>query len=101
MGLVSGIVLSKSCQLPKIASKVPGDVHPDSRTKQFSRWVNNEAITFDLYFLPFLEPLLVKLAAIRPLVLVMDGSAVARGCVTLMVSVLYAGRALPRGLVGH
>jgi hypothetical protein len=93
--LVSGIVLSKSCQLPKIASKVPGEVHPDSRTKQFSRWVNNEAITFDLYFLPFVEPLLVSLAAIRPLVLVMDGSAVARGCVTLMVSVLYAGRALP------
>jgi len=29
--LVSGTVLSKSCQLPKIASKVPGDVHPDSR----------------------------------------------------------------------
>src|SRR5512136_2791720 len=93
--LVSGIVLSKSCQLPKIASKVPGDIHPDSRTKQFSRWVNNEAVTVDLYFLPFVEPLLVSLAAIRPLVLVMDGSAVARGCVTLMVSVLYAGRALP------
>jgi len=95
VGLVSGIVLSKSCQLPKIASKVPGDVHPDSHTKQFSRWVNNETITFDLYFLPFIEPLLMKLAAIRPLELVMDGSAVARGCVTLMVSVLYGGRALP------
>jgi hypothetical protein len=95
VGLVSGIVLSKSCQLPKIASNVPGDVHPDSRAKQFSRWINNEAITFDLYFLPFIEPLLAKLAAIRPLVLVMDGSAVARGCVTLMVSVLYGGRALP------
>lgn len=93
--LVSGIVLSKSCQLPKIASKVPGEVHPDSRTKQFSRWVNNEAITFDLYFLPFVEPLLDNLAALRPLVLVMDGSAVARGCVTLMVSLVYAGRALP------
>jgi hypothetical protein len=107
VGLVSGIVLSKSCQLPKIASKVPGDVHPDSRSKQFSRWVNNEAITFNLYFLPFLERLLVKLAAIRPLVLVMDGSAVARGCVTLMVSVLYGGRALPlawlviEGAKGH
>jgi hypothetical protein len=95
VGLVSGIVLSKSCQLPKIASQVPGEVHPDSRTKQFSRWINNEAVTFDLYFLPFLEPLLLKLAAIRALVLVMDGSAVARGCVTLMVSVLYGGRALP------
>jgi hypothetical protein len=95
VGLVSGIVLSKSCQLPKVAGKVPGEVHPDSRTKQFSRWMNNQAITFDLYFLPFIEPLLAKLAAIRPLVLVMDGSAVARGCVTLMVSMLYAGRALP------
>ena len=95
VGLVSGIVLSKSCQLPKVASKVPGEVHPDSRTKQFSRWVNNEAITNDLYFLPFIEPLLATLAATRTLVLVMDCSAVARGCVTLMVSVLYAGRALP------
>jgi hypothetical protein len=95
VGLVSGIVLSKSCQLPKIASQVPGEVHPDGRTKQFSRWVNNEAITFDLYFLPFLESLLAKLAATRPLGLVMDGSTVARGCVTLMVSVLYTGRVLP------
>lgn len=95
VGLVSGIVLSKSCQLPKVASKVPGAVHPDSRTKQFSRWVNNDAITSDLYFLPFIELLLATLAATRTLVLVMDGSAVARGCVTLMVSVLYAGRALP------
>jgi hypothetical protein len=107
VGLVSGIVLSKSCQLPKIASKVPGEIHPDSRTKQFSRWINNETITFDLYFLPFLEMLLTQLAAIRPLVLVMDGSVVARGCVTLMVSVLYAGRALPlawlvvQGAKGH
>jgi hypothetical protein len=94
-GMVSGIVLSKSCQLPKIASKVPGEVHPDSRTRQMSRWVQNEGITADLYFLPFIEPLLTNLAATRPLVFIMDGSAVARGCVTLMVSLLYAGRALP------
>jgi hypothetical protein len=106
-GMVSGIVLSKSCQLPKIASKVPGAVHPDSRTKQMSRWVQNEGVTVDLYFLPFIEPLLTSLAAIRPLTLIMDGSAVARGCVTLMVSLVYAGRALPiawlviTGVKGH
>ena len=107
VGLISGIVLSKSCQLPKMASKVPGEVHPDSRTKQFSRWINNDVITFDLYFLPFLEALVTMLAASRPLVLVMDGSVVARGCVTLMVSVLYGRRALPlawlviEGAKGH
>jgi len=69
--LVSGIILSKSCQLPKIASKVPGDVHPDSREKQLSRWVKNAHITFGLYFLPFVQPLLESLAAVRPLVLIM------------------------------
>lgn len=107
VGMVSGIVLGKSCQLPTIASKVPGEVHPDSRTKQLSRWVQNDHITGDVYFLPFVEPLLVSLAAVRPLVLIMDGSAVARGCVTLMVSLLYAHRALPiawlvvEGVKGH
>lgn len=106
-GMVSGIVLSQSCQLPKIASKVPGEVHPDSRTKQMSRWVQNEHITFGLYFLPFVQPLLVSLAAVRPLVFIMDGSTVARGCVTLMVSVMYGRRALPiawqviEGVKGH
>jgi len=105
--MVSGMVLGKSCQLPKIASKVASDVHPDSRVKQMSRWVQNEHITFDLYFLPFVETVVTTLAAIRPLVLIMDGSAVARGCVTLMVSVMYAGRALPmawlvlEGTKGH
>ena len=86
--MVTGIVLGKSCQLPKLASKIPGDVHPDSRVKQMSRWVQNEAITFRLYFLPFVRPLLTNLAKVRPLVFIMDGSAVARGCVTLMVSLI-------------
>ena len=103
--MISGIIASKSCQLPKIASQVPGEVHPDSRTKQLSRWVQNENVTFDVYFLPFVQALLERLAAVRPLVLtrtcggagVMDGSAVARGCVTLMVSVIYAHRAIPIG----
>jgi hypothetical protein len=95
--MISGIIASKSCQLPKMASRVPGEVHPDSRVKQFSRWVQNENVTFELYFLPLVETLLERLAAVRPLVLIMDGSQVARGCVTLMVSVIYAHRAIPIG----
>jgi hypothetical protein len=106
-GMVSGIILGKSCQLPKIASKIPGAVHPDSRVKQMSRWVKNEDVTFALYFLPFVQPMLTNLAAVRPLVFIMDGSAVARGCVTLMVSLIYGRRAIPiawlviEGAKGH
>src|SRR4030065_133032 len=71
--MVSGIIASKSCQLPKIASQVPGDVHPDSRTKQLSRWVQNAHITFDLYFLPFVQPLLERLGAGGPVGVVLGG----------------------------
>ena len=43
----------------------------------------------------------------KPLVLVIDGSTTGRGCVTLMVSVVYQSRALPlmwvtrKGKKGH
>jgi hypothetical protein len=107
VNMVTGIVLGKSCQLPKMASKIPGEVHPDSRVKQMSRWVQNDTITFHRYFLPFVQPLLTQLAKVRPLVFIMDGSTVAQGCVTLVVSLIYARRALPiawlviEGTKGH
>ncbi len=49
-GMVTGIVLGKSCQLPKMAAKVPETAKPDSREKRFSRWVQNEALTAAMYF---------------------------------------------------
>ena len=70
--MASGMVLAKSSQLPKIASKVASDVHPDSREKQMSRWVQNTHITFATYFLPFVQTIISALAATRPLVLIMD-----------------------------
>jgi hypothetical protein len=105
-GLISGIVGSRRTNLPLIASHVPDGTHPDSRAKRFSRWINNEEVEAKVYFLPFAEPLLRSLAA-RPLGLIMDGSTVGRGCLTLMVSVVYQQRALPiawlvvKGRKGH
>jgi hypothetical protein len=94
-GFVTGVVLSHSSQLPKIAAKIPGPIADTSQTQRLSRWVQNEDITAELYFLPFVLPLLTALARLRPLVFIMDGSTVGRGCVALMVSLLYQGRALP------
>jgi len=31
--MINAIIARKTCQLSKIASRVPGSVHPDSRTK--------------------------------------------------------------------
>ena len=91
---ISGIVGSKSSQLPSIATKVPDRAKPDSRVKRLSRWLDNDAILEEVYFLPYAELLLTQLA-LETLVLVMDGSGVGRGCCALMMHVIYQGRALP------
>src|SRR2546425_5218633 len=92
--LISGIVGSKSTQLPHIATKVPDGTKPESRVKRFARWCDNAHILEEVYFLPYAEVLLRHLA-LQTVVLVMDGSGVGRGCCALMMHVIYKGRALP------
>ena len=92
--LISGIVGSKSTQLPHIATKVPDSTKPESRVTRFARWVDNAHILEEVYFLPYAAVLLRHLA-LQTLVLVMDGSGVGRGCTALMLHVVYKGRALP------
>ena len=92
--LISGIVGSQSTQLPKIAAHVPDGAKPESRVKRFARWVGNTTVTEEAYFVPYAQVLLDHLA-LQTLVLIIDGSAVGRGCVALMLHVAYKGRALP------
>jgi hypothetical protein len=104
--LISGIVGSHSTQFPKIATQVPNGTKPESRIKRFARWVDNATITEEVYFVPYAEVLLCHLA-LQTLVVVMDGSVVGRGCVALMMHVVYKRRALPlvwqvrQGKKGH
>jgi hypothetical protein len=104
--MISGIVGSKSTPLPHIATKVPDGTQAESRVKRFARWVRNDKITAEVYFIPYAQVLLAQLA-LQTLVLVLDGSVVGRGCVALMLHVVYKGRALPvawlvrQGKKGH
>jgi hypothetical protein len=43
----------------------------------------------------FIKSVFLSCLAQQPLVLIIDGSSTARGCVTLMVSVVYQKRSLP------
>jgi hypothetical protein len=56
--LISGIVGSKSTQLPSVATKIPDGTKPDSRVKRLTRWLDNERILEEVYFLPYAESLL-------------------------------------------
>jgi hypothetical protein len=73
---------------------------------RFRRWLKNESIEAEIYFLPFVEQVIASLCH-QTLTLVIDGSVVGQGCVCLMVSVIYNKRALPlmwvvrQGKKGH
>jgi hypothetical protein len=92
--LVSGIVGSRSSHLPAIANQFPSKAKKESKVKRFSRWTQNENIEIECYFLPFAEALIAALSHL-PLVLVIDGSSVGRGCMALVIGLVYKKRALP------
>ena len=73
---------------------MPNGTKPESRVKRFARWCDNALILAEIYFLPYADVLLPHLA-LPTLVLVIDGSGVGRGCIALMIHVIYKGRALP------
>lgn len=92
--MISGIVGSKSTQLPQIAGKTPLGVKAASIEKRIKRWLINENTEKSVFYLPYAQALLDSLGLCE-IVLAMDGSVVGHGCITLMVSVIYKKRALP------
>ena len=106
-GLVAGIVAAGSTHLSKVAGRAPDKTKLESRTKRFTRLLQNERITRERFFMPYAQQMIETLSEGQPLLVVFDGSTVGRGCATLMASVLYGKRALPvawltrRGKKGH
>lgn len=96
--MITGIVMGKKAQLGAISTEVPHPIKDKSIEKRMRRWVKNKRIAFEFYFMPFAIELLASLAH-TPLVLAMDGSPVGRGCMVLMVGVVYHKRVLPLGWV--
>jgi len=101
--LICGIIGSRKTHLPAVAGRLPSGSSPkggkrESRVKRLSRWLQNRAVTPEAFFVPYAKALVASLPP-GPLVLVMDGSQVGRGCMALMLSVLYRQgghqRALP------
>ena len=92
--MITGIVLSKKAQLSEMSSEIPADVKDKSIEMRLRRWVKYDRIDGDLIYLPFAQQVLSALSN-QELLLVMDGSQVGRGCMVLMVGVVYKKRTLP------
>lgn len=92
--MISGIVGSQRTTLSAVANKMRGTEQRQSRIQRLTRWLKNERVSSEAFFLPFADQLLADLPD-GPLVLVMDGSEVGRGCLSSLMSVLFGKRALP------
>jgi Transposase DDE domain len=103
--MISGIVMGRNAQLSVMSSEIPGETKEKSIEMRMRRWVK-EQIEVEAVYMPFAQQILEALAHL-PLVLAMDGSQAGRGCMVLMVGVLYQKRALPiawlvyKGKKGH
>ncbi len=107
VALICGLAGGQHAHLAAIADHAPSNGADQERLiTRFRRWLKHDTHTIDGWFLPIAAALLANLAH-PPLVLVLDGSSVGRGCVALMLSVVYHGRALPlawvvvHGTKGH
>jgi hypothetical protein len=103
--MISGIILSRNAQLSVMSSEVPTETKEKSIEMRMRRWVKDD-LDVEAMYMPFARQILEALSHM-PLVLVMDGSQAGRGCMVLMVAVLYQKRALPiawlvyKGKKGH
>lgn len=104
--MITGIVMSKKAQLAVMSSEVPVVAKEKSVEMRKRRWVKHKKIEVEVTYMPFARQILAALAH-APLVLSMDGSNIGRGCMVLMVGVVYKNRALPlawvvyKGKKGH
>jgi hypothetical protein len=104
--MITGIVIGKKSQLTVMSAQVPHPTKDTSIEMRMRRWVKNKRIEVEAYFMPFARELLAGLAE-TTLVLAMDGSTLGRGCMVLMIGVVYHKRALPiawvvyKGNKGH
>jgi hypothetical protein len=92
--MVAGIVLGRKAQLSAISLEVPHPAKPAGLEKRLPRFVKNERFDVAVNYLPFAELILFHLAD-KPLVLAIDGSHVGRGCIAIVVGVIYKQRAIP------
>jgi hypothetical protein len=105
--LICGIVGAQHVQFAQIADHAPiRGRKNESLITRFRRWVKQKTVTPEALWLPFAKAVLDSLAH-APLTLVLDGTTAGRGCMVLMASVVYHGRAIPllwsvvKGKKGH
>jgi hypothetical protein len=92
---LTGLYLSRSVHLSKIANKVPTQSTLPSVTRRMSRLLENPHIRVRPWYEPVARELLASAAASGEIRLIVDGSKVGFGHQLLIVALAFGRRALP------
>jgi len=88
------VALYKVNKHAPVANDIPNKAAEESQIMRLRRWLKNEKVNAELFYQPLIKKLRRNLSN-QPLMLAIDGSTTAGACITLMISLIYKGRALP------
>lgn len=106
--MMTGLIRSKSSHFDEIGRKSgseSGSKFP-SRVKLIHRFIKNKHVSYESHFLPFIEVVIASLG-LSEFRLSLDSSKVGRGCLILVVGLVYKKRVIPltwmlyQGRKGH
>lgn len=84
--LAKGIGLGRNAQLSRVSAETGIQAKDKSNEVQLRRWVKHGRIDVEAINLPFLGRQFLEALSMAPLILVMDGSQVRRGCMVCVLS---------------
>ena len=93
--MVAGVLHQGSSRLTDLGRANPDMKQQASKEKQYKRWLMSSHTSYQTHYLPYVKRLLAILGAQGSLVISIDGSTAGRGCMVLMMSVIYQNRAIP------
>jgi hypothetical protein len=93
--MVSSVLRTGRSEIVHIAKGQSAKTKLSSRIKKIKRWLQNEHTSYKSHYMPYAIELLKTLSRQGELVFSIDGSVMGRGCMCLMFSVIYRGKALP------
>lgn len=92
---MTGVFHSRSVHTSRVANKIPGLAHRESRTRRLSRFLDNGAVRVRAWYQPTANRLLTEAAQTGVIRLIIDGTKVAHNHQLLMVSLAHRRRSLP------
>jgi len=107
-GMICSCMKTKSSSLEGLSDKKSETAkQSESHVKKTKRWLSGKWTDWETFFAPFATKMLLGFSKKGEFILVIDGSQTAGDCVTLMLSVIWRGYAIPlawltkKGEKGH